>query len=222
MVDHEGAVWAGTNNGPCKFENTRAIFNGGNYDAVQIRVPRNDGTQQYDYLFANSNVLSMATTGANQMWFGLESGVYLMDFESKPKEIHYFNTGNSPLLDNAVSTMAIDKSGEVFFGTSNGIISYRGEAATPEPEVSDVVAYPNPVRPGFNGFVGIKGLVANSLVRITTVDGAFVTQLMSEGGQAVWDCTTINGEKVTPGVYLIFVSTKDGKNKFATKILIQN
>lgn len=222
VLDHDGAVWAGTNNGPCKFDNTRAIFNGGNYDAAQIRVPRDDGTNQYDYLFANSNVLSMATTGANQMWFGLESGVYLMDFESKPKEIHYFNTGNSPLLDNAVSTMAIDKSGEVFFGTSNGIISYRGEAATPEPEVSDVVAYPNPVRSGYHGFVGIKGLVANSLVRITTVDGAFVTQLMSEGGQAVWDCTTINGEKVTPGVYLIFVSTKDGNNKFATKILIQN
>ena len=121
-----------------------------------------------------------------------------------------------------MSLTTIDKSGEVFFGTSNGVISYRGESATPEPEVSDVVAYPNPVRPGFNGFVGIKGLVANSLVRITTVDGAFVTQLMSEGGQAVWDCTTINGEKVTPGVYLIFVSTKDGKNKFATKILIQN
>ena len=222
VLDHDGAVWAGTNNGPCKFDNTRAIFNGGNYDAAQIRVPRDDGTNQYDYLFANSNVLSMATTGADQMWFGLESGVYLMDFESKPKEIHYFNTGNSPLLDNAVNSMAIDKSGEVFFGTSNGIISYRGEAATPEPEISDVVAYPNPVRPGYHGFVGIKGLVANSLVRITTVDGAFVTQLMSEGGQAVWDCTTINGEKVTPGVYLIFVSTKDGNNKFATKILIQN
>jgi ligand-binding sensor domain-containing protein len=224
VVDHEGAVWAGTNNGPCKFENTRAIFNGGNYDAVQIRVPRNDGTQQYDYLFANSNVLSMATTGANQMWFGLESGVYLMSFESTPKELHYFNTDNSPILDNAVNTMAIDKSGEVFFGTSNGVISYRGESATPEPEVSDVVAYPNPYRREHrsgNVPVGIKGLVANSLVRITTVDGNFVTQLMSEGGQAVWDCTTINGDKVTPGVYLIYVSTKDGREKYATKILIQ-
>ncbi len=223
VVGHDNHVWAGTNNGPCKFENAKAIFNGGNYDAEQIRVPRNDGTDQYDWLFANSNVLSMATiVGTNQMWFGLESGVYLMSFENKPKEIHYFNTDNSPLLDNAVNTMAIDKSGEVFFGTSNGVISYRGESATPEPEISDVIAYPNPVRPGYHGFVGIKGLVSNSLVRITTVDGAFVTQLMSEGGQAVWDCTTINGEKVTPGVYLIFVSTKSGTDKFATKILIQN
>ena len=223
-VDNKGRVWAGTDKGPCLFEDTKKIFSGGdNFDATQVRVPRNDGTDQYDFLFADSNVLSMAAMeGADQIWFGLESGVYLMSLDGKPKEIHYFNTNNSPLLDNAVTTMAIDKSGEVFFGTDSGVISYRGEYATPEPQISDVIAYPNPVRPGYNGFVGIKGLVSNSLVRITTVDGTFVTQLISEGGQAVWDCTTINGEKVGPGVYLIFVSTKQGTDKFATKILIMN
>ena len=222
-VDNKGNVWAGTDKGPCYFPNTSLIFSGSNFDAVQKEVPRNDGTNQYDYLFAESNVLSMAAMeGSNQIWFGLESGVYLMSFDGKPKQIHYFNTDNSPLLDNAVNTMAVDKSGEVFFGTASGVISYRGEYATPEPEISEVIAYPNPVRPGYNGFVGIKGLVSNSLVRITTVDGAFVTQLISEGGQAVWDCTNINGEKVEPGVYFIFVSTKQGTNKFATKILIMN
>ena len=223
-IDNNGAVWAGTDKGPCLFNNTKAIFNGsGNFDATQVRVPRNDGTEQYDYLFANTSVLSMAAIpGTSQMWFGLESGVYLMSFEGKPKEIHNFTTQNSPLLDNAVTTMAIDKSGEVFFGTGSGVISYRGESSTPDPFISDVVAYPNPVRLGYTGYVGIKGLVSNSLVRITTVDGAFVTQLMSEGGQAVWDCTNINGEKVEPGVYLIFVSTKGGTDKFATKILILN
>ena len=222
-VDYNGAVWAGTDKGPCLFTDTKKIFSGSNFDAIQKEVPRNDGTNQYDYLFAESSVLSMAAMkGSNQIWFGLESGVYLISLDGKPKEIHYFNTDNSPLLDNAVTTMAIDKSGEVFFGTGSGVISYRGEYATPEPHISEVVAYPNPVRAGYNGFVGIKGLVSNSLVRITTVDGAFVTQLISEGGQAVWDCTTINGEKVEPGVYLIFVSTKQGTDKFATKILIMN
>ena len=222
-VDNQGNVWAGTDKGPCVFSDTKKIFSGSNFDATQVKVPRNDGTQQFDYLFDGSNVLSMASIeGSEQIWFGLESGVYLMSLDGNPKEIHYFNTTNSPLLDNTVTTMAVDKSGEVFFGTANGIISYRGEAATPEPYVSDVVAYPNPVRPGYSGFVGIKGLVSNSLVRITTVDGAFVTQLISEGGQAVWDCTDINGVKVQPGVYLIFTSTKQGTDKFATKILIQN
>ena len=222
-IDNNGAVWAGTDKGPCLFSDSKKIFNSSDFDATQVRVPRNDGTDQYDYLFAESNVLSMAAMeGSNLIWFGLESGVYLMSFENKPKEIHYFNTDNSPLLDNAVNTMAVDKSGEVFFGTSSGVISYRGEYATPDPVISDVIAYPNPVRMSYSGFVGIKGLVSNSLVRITTVDGTFVTQLISEGGQAVWDCTNINGEKVEPGVYLIFVSTKRGTDKFATKILIQN
>ena len=222
-LDQNGAVWVGTDNGPCLFENTTKVFTGSDFDATQKKVPRNDGTNQYDYLFDGASVLSMAAVeGTNEMWFGLESGVYLMSFESNPKELHYFNTTNSPLLVNAVNTMAIDKNGEVFFGTDSGVISYRGEAAPAEPYVSDVVAYPNPVRPGFTGYVGIKGLVANTLVRITTVDGAFVTQLISEGGQAVWDCTNINGQKVEPGVYLIFVSTKQGTDKFATKILIMN
>ncbi len=223
ILGDKGEVWVGTDKGPCLFDDTKKIFSGSNFDAIQKEVPRNDGTNQYDYLFDGSNVLSMAAMeGSNQIWFGLESGVYLMSFENKPKEIHYFNTDNSPLLDNAVTTMAVDKSGEVFFGTSSGVISYRGEYATPEPIISEVVAYPNPVRMNYSGYVGIKGLVSNSLVRITTVDGTFVTQLISEGGQAVWDCTNINGERVEPGVYLIFVSTKQGTNKFATKILVQN
>ena len=41
--------------------------------------------------------------------------------------------------------------------------------------------------------------------------------LVSSGNVKV----TINGDKVTPGVYLIYVSTKDGREKYATKILIQ-
>jgi hypothetical protein len=117
--------------------------------------------------------------------------------------------------------MAISDDGEVFFGTASGVISYKGESAEPESQVSEVIAYPNPVKDGYTGYVGIKGLVANSLVRITTIDGSFVTQLMSEGGQAVWDLTNINGQRVSPGIYLIFTSTKKGADCFATKILVQ-
>ena len=114
-VDNKGNVWAGTDKGPCLFSDTKKIFSGADFDATQVHVPRNDGTDQYDYLFAESNVLSMAAMeGSEQIWFGLESGVYLMSFDGKPKEIHYFNTSNSPLLDNAVTTMAIDKSAKCF------------------------------------------------------------------------------------------------------------
>jgi streptogramin lyase len=221
VVDKDGAVWIGATDGPCYFADSRKIFTEPGYSASVKEVPRNDGTNQWDPLFKGSSILSMAVDGANRIWFGLESGVCLMSFENKPEEIHYFNTDNSPLFENSVTTMAISADGEVFFGTASGTISYKGESAEPEPQVNDVVAYPNPVRDDYTGYVGIKGLVANSLVRITTVDGAFVTQLMSEGGQAVWDLTNIKGQKVSPGVYFIFTSTTSGTDRFATKILVQ-
>ena len=133
-----------------------------------------------------------------------------------------FNTDNSPLLDNSVKTMTINDDGEVFFGTDQGLISYRGKATPGGSTNTDVTVYPNPVRPGYDGYVGIKGLVEDALVKITTVDGSFVTELIAEGGQAVWDCTTVDGKKVLPGIYLVFVSTVRGTERYVTKILIMN
>lgn len=220
-VDRNGYVWVGTDSGPCYFSNTKLLFTSPNHDASQVMIPRNDGTQQADPLFNEIKVISIAVDGNNNKWFGLETGVYEMSPDCKTQLLH-FSTSNSPLLDNSVNTMTINDNGEVFFGTDQGVISYRGIATPGGNTNTDVTVYPNPVRPGYNGYVGINGLVEDALVRITTVDGSFVTQLLAEGGQAVWDCTTIDGDKVRPGVYLIFVSTKDGNERFATKILVMN
>ena len=220
-VDRNGAVWVGTDSGPCYFSDTRKLFNSDQYDASVVLVPRNDGTTNADPLFNEIKVLSIAIDGNNNKWFGLESGVYELAPDCKTELLH-FNTDNSPLLDNSVNTMVINDDGEVFFGTDLGVISYRGSATPGGTTNTEVVAYPNPVRPGYSGYVGIKGLVEDALVNITTVDGAFVTQLIAEGGQAVWDCTTVDGRKVQPGIYLVFVSTLEGKERLATKILVMN
>ena len=220
-VDRNGAVWVGTDSGPCYFADSRKLFTESHYDASVVLVPRNDGTGQADPLFDGVNVLSIAVDGNNNKWFGLESGVYQMSPDCKTQQL-YFNTDNSPLLDNSVKTMVINDDGEVFFGTDYGVISYRGSATPGGQTNTDVTVFPNPVRPGYTGYVGISGLVEDALVRITTVDGAFVTELIAEGGQAVWDCTALDGRKVQPGVYLVFVSTYAGTERYATKILIMN
>ncbi len=220
-LDRDGKVWVGTDSGPCYFSDTKKIFESDNYDAEVVLVPRNDGTDQADPLFNEIKVLSIAVDGNNNKWFGLESGVYEMTPDCRTELLH-FNTDNSPMLDNSVTSMIINDDGEVFFGTNQGVISYRGTATPGGNTNTDVTVYPNPVRPGFQGYVGIKGLVEDALVRITTVDGSFVTELIAEGGQAVWDCTTVNGQKVQPGIYLVFVSTRKGEEKYATKILVMN
>lgn len=219
-VDKNGTVWVGTNDGVALFYSTSKIFQQGvNYDASRILVPRNDGSGQADYLLSGESIKSIAVDDANNLWFGTNNGVFYISNNGLTEYFH-FTQDNSPLLSNTIQDIAIDGDGYVYFATDKGIVSFRNSATQSYDSMSDVVVYPNPVRPDFTGLVGIKNLTANSLVKITTVDGSFVTHLYSEGGQAVWDCTTIEGEKVGPGVYLIFISDKSGKETFATKILI--
>ena len=219
-IDKDGTVWIGTNDGLAQFYSTSKIFRqGANYDASRILVPRNDGSGQADYLLSGESVLSICVDDANNLWVGTRNGAFYIS-NNGLTEYHHFTQDNSPLLSNTINDIAINKDGEIFFGTDKGIISLRGRATEGKTTNSDVIVYPNPVRQNYSGLVGIKNLVANSLVKITTVDGSFVTHLYSEGGQAVWDCTTINGEKVAPGIYLIFVTDENGIETFATKILI--
>lgn len=219
-LDKNGTMWIGTNDGLALFYSTSKIFQqGANYDASRILVPRNDGSGQADYLLSGESVLSICVDEANNLWVGTRNGVFYIS-NNGLTEYHHFTQENSPLLSNTVQGIAIDEEGNVFFATDKGIISYKGIATESKKTNSDIVVYPNPVRQGYTGLVGIKNLIDNTLVKITTVDGSFVTHLYSEGGQAVWDCTTINGDKVAPGVYIIFVSDRSGKETFATKILI--
>lgn len=220
-VDNNGVMWVGTNDGLALFYSTSKIFQQGvNYDASRILVPRNDGSGQADYLLSGQSVLSIAIDDANNLWVGTKNGVFYIS-NNGLNEYYHFTQDNSPLLSNNVQSIAIDAEGNVYFATDKGIISFRGRATEAKKTNSNVVVYPNPVERDYSGVVGIKNLMANTLVKITTVDGSFVTHLYSEGGQAVWDCTTIEGDKVAPGVYLIFVSDKTGQETFVSKILVK-
>ncbi|MBR5782166.1 MAG: hypothetical protein IKY27_09345 [Bacteroidales bacterium] len=220
-VDQKGTVWVGTNDGLASFSSTKNIFQQGvNYDATRILVPRNDGTGQADYLLSGESVMAIAVDGANNLWVGTKNGVFYIA-NNGLTEYHHFTEDNSPLLSNNIQGIAIDDEGNIFFATDKGIISYKGVATEGKKTNSNVIVYPNPVEQNYSGLVGIKNLVQNSLVKITTIDGSFVTHIYSEGGQAVWDCTAIDGNRVSPGIYLIFVSDTSGKETFAAKILIK-
>jgi ligand-binding sensor domain-containing protein len=136
------------------------------------------------------------------------------------EQIFYFNTDNSPLLSNTVNSIAITDDGEVFFGTPNGIISFKGNATTPPVVNTDVYAYPNPVRQEYSGPVAIKGMVRDAIVKITDLSGNLVFQTRSEGGQAIWDGRSINGNHVSPGIYLVFITDNFGEEKLVTKVMM--
>jgi ligand-binding sensor domain-containing protein len=219
-VDQDGAVWIGTDKGPAIVYNPERIFEqGANYDVQQILVPRNDGTGQADFLLGSEKILAIAVDGANKKWFGTENGAFLMSSDGL-EQIFYFNTDNSPLLSNTVNSIAIAADGEVFFGTPNGIISFKGNATPPNIVNTDVFAYPNPVRPEYSGPIAIKGVVRNAIVKITDLSGNLVFQTRSEGGQAIWDGRILNGNHVHPGIYLVFITDDEGVETLATKVMV--
>ena len=87
---------------------------------------------------------------------------------------------------------------------------------------SEVYAYPNPVRPDYNGLIAIKGLVRDANVKITDIAGNLVYHTIANGGQAIWNGRNFSGTKVNTGVYLVFCTNEDGEETMVTKIMFVN
>lgn len=218
--DTDGEIWVGTDKGVTIFYSPENVFSGEDFDAQQILIEQ-DGHVQI--LLETELIQSIAIDGANRKWIGtLNSGVFLMSPDGLT-QIYHFDITNSPLFSNNVQNISINqKTGEVYFGTSKGIIGFRGTATGGGDFFSDVYSFPNPVKHDYTGPIAIKGLVTNSIVKITDISGSLVFETVSEGGQAIWHGKNFNGERVSTGVYLVFCASQDGSQKLATKILFIN
>jgi ligand-binding sensor domain-containing protein len=221
--DKDGYIWVGTNKGVVVYYNPEDVFESGTFTGRQVKIPRNDGTDNADILLANEIVSSIVVDGANKKWFGTQTGGVYYTSEDGLEEIHHFSTENSPILDNNIITMSIiPETGEVFFGTTRGIISYRSTATEAADDYTGVYTFPNPVKPDYSGPITISGLVAGSYVKITDISGNMVFETRSEGGQAIWYGKDLNGNRVHTGVYLVFSSNETGSKTDITKILFIN
>ncbi|TRZ74804.1 MAG: T9SS C-terminal target domain-containing protein [Bacteroidetes bacterium] len=217
-VDKNGQVWVGTEKGIGVFFNPENIFTGQDFDAQQILVQQGAYVQ---YLMENEKVTALAVDGANRKWIGTEGGGLYLFSEDGTKQIYHFTTENSPLLSDNILVLAIDpETGEVFIGTDQGLVSYKGTATEGDDNFSCVYAYPNPVKEDYDGLIGIKCLVTNAKVRITDIEGNLIFSTKAEGGQAVWDGKNFNGRKAKSGVYLVYAGNNTGTQKIVTKILI--
>ncbi len=218
--DLDGSIWLGTDQGPAIYYTPDRIFDD-DPRATRIKVPRNDGTGLADYMLGTEIITSVAVDGANRKWLGtFSSGAYLLSADGNIKIANY-NEDNSPIFSNTVVSVAVDdKTGEVWFGTSSGVLSIRGDATAGSDAFRDVYSFPNPVRENYQGNVTITGLMRNTQVRITDVSGNLVYSMVSDGGEASWDLTTYNGKRVATGVYLVFCASEDGTQSCVIKMLV--
>ena len=190
---------------------------------TQIKVPRNDGSNYADYLMSGVNISCMAVDGAGRKWFGTNgSGVYLISADNMT-QLQYFTAENSPLLSNNIESITINnETGEVFFGTEDGLCSYMSDAteAVDKMDKDNVYAYPNPVTADYNGIITVVGLSLDADVKILTASGQLVAQGRSNGGTFTWDGRDRSGKRVASGVYYVAAATSEGKKGTVCKIAV--
>ena len=221
VEDHNGDIWVMTDKGPYVLYETERVFED-NYHFTKIKIPRNDGTNNADYLLDGAYTTCVEIDAANRKWIGtLSNGLYLVGADGI-ENVHHFTKDNSPLPSNTIESLAMNhKTGELFIGTDKGLMSYVTNATRPEEEYDEekVYAYPNPVTPDYNGLIAVVGLKANSHVKIINSAGRLVAEGTSLGGTFTWDGRTPQGQRVSTGVYYVLGSDEEGNEGIVTKVL---
>ena len=221
--DKDGNMWIGTDVGPFLLEKSQIETNNPIY--TQVKVPRNDGTNYADYLLNKVNITAIAIDAGNRKWMGTNgNGVYLISADNIT-QLQHFTTDNSELLSNIIYSITInEKTGEVLFGTDNGLCSYISDATDINPEMvkDNVWAYPNPVTPDYNGLITVVGLTFNADVKVLSSNGTLIAEGRSNGGSYIWDGKDKNGNRVASGVYMVVTATSDGKKGTVCKIAVLN
>ena len=217
-VDNRNQVWIGTNKG------LRVLPSAGSYNSdeqmkANAIIILEDGLAQE--LLYEQFITDIAVNGSNQKWIGTaDSGVFL--FSSNGQEtIYHFTKDNSPLPSNVINDIDINSvTGEIFFATDKGMVSFQGTSTRPADNLDAVYVYPNPVRPEFVGTVKIAGLISKANIKITDIEGNLVYETTSEGGTVEWDTKAFGKYNVASGVYMIFIAAEDASETAVKKVMI--
>ena len=218
-LDKDNRLWVGTKDGLAVLYAPNRFFE----EDSQLRsVVISDGGNLRE-LLSGQFISDIEVDGNNQKWISTtSSGVFLISPDGS-QILQHFTKENSPLPTSSVKTIGIDDaSGEVYFGTLNGMVSFQGDAYAESESLSDANVFPNPVRPNFLGNVVIRGLQQKTRVKITDIAGNLVYDTTSEGGSISWNLRSFSGARVRSGVYLIFVTSKDGLDSAVKKLMVIN
>ena len=221
-ADLNGDVWLGTAEGPIVFECGANSFDLSGCEGSRRKVLQDSIAA---FLLQTEEIRAIEVDGANRKWFGTRNGIFVQSPVGE-EQVMKFDVSNSPLFDNTINTLSYNgESGEMFIISDKGMQVYRTDATDPERVhvEENIYAFPNPVRPDYNGPIAIKGLVEDARVKITDINGKLVYETTALGGQAIWDGRDYLGADAAAGVYLVFSSSRDNfrdPDAFATKIML--
>ena len=217
-IDTRNQVWIGTRRGLRILNSVDAFLDDQPMKANSIIILDNGLAQE---LLFEQFITDIVVDGANNKWVGTaDAGVFQFSPNGQ-QTLHHFTSENSPLPNNNVNDIDINPTtGEVFFATTKGMVSFKGTAIKAADNLENVVVFPNPVRPEFDGNLTITGLTNKANIKITDIEGNLVFEAISEGGSVEWNTTAFGKYRVASGVYIVFIASKDGLATKVKKIMI--
>lgn len=217
-IDNNNQLWIGTFAGLRILSNVNRFVQENELTVTNIVIQEGDLAQE---LFYEQPILDIEVDGANRKWVSIiDGGVFLVSPNGQ-QTIYRFDKSNSPLPSNNVNDIEINgETGEVFFATDKGMVSFLGVSTKPSGDLANVFVYPNPVRPNYTGTIKISGLMDDCNVKITDIEGNLVYETTSAGGTIEWDGTAFGSHKVASGVYMVFVASEDGVETTVKKIMV--
>lgn len=220
--DKNGKIWLLTTSGPFVIDSQIEAYKKPG-SVHRVKIPRNDGTNYADYLLAGVDCTCIAIDAADHKWIGTkDDGIYVLSADGLT-QLEHFTTDNSPLYSNTILAFAYDEtSGTVYISCEGGIVSYVTDAIKGADDYSNVVCYPNPVRPEFTGQLHITGLKDNTKVKICDITNRTVYSTISEGGSISWDLVDESGKRVKAGVYIVYGTDSNGKGGMVSKFVVIN
>ncbi len=239
-IDKNNNLWIGTNQGLRVLYNTSGFFTAANPTADQVII-LDDGIPKE--LMFGQFITDIEVDGSNNKWIStFDSGVFY--FSSNGQEtIYRFTTDNSPLPTDNITDITIDDStGTVYFATPKGMVAFKGLSTNPANDLSNIIVYPNPVRPeyvreslGYDASdiskgIKIKGITEKVNIKITDISGKLVADSntssisnnlsISEGSFAIWNGKNFNNNIVASGVYIIMITDLDSSETTIEKVMI--
>jgi ligand-binding sensor domain-containing protein len=209
VVDRDNEIWVGTDRGIAIILDPSNPLRTG---AIATYRPANGLT-----------VNAITVDPLNQKWVATSEGVILYSPDGTQALASYtVESTSGKLIDNDVKSIAVDPgTGTVYFGTTGGLASLSTPAVAPKAQFDKLSVYPNPYLVPNGTLLTVDGLVANSSLKILTIDGRLVREIKSPGGRiGFWDGRDDTGNVVASGVYVIVGFTEDGSQVGTGKVAV--
>lgn len=219
VVEKNGEVWIATDNGISIVRDPYQVISNPNTAPQINKMQIIENGLETPLL---ENVTCIGVDALNNKWIGTVSNGLIYVSSDGSTLLARYNTANSPLPDNNISSIIIDpRTGIAYFGTEKGLVSLQTIAVQPLDNCDKIKVGPSPFIIPNASLLRIDGLVAESTVKILTISGKLVYEFQTEGGRiANWDGRDSNGNLVSSGIYIVAGYNKDATQVCTGKIAV--